>query len=166
MYKNRPVFNAQKVLHKLSKGLVYVGMTTTIMMMLMVVTDVIMRFAFNKPILGSVEVASYMLSIIAFTAIPFVESEEGHIVIPIVFDRFPKKIKVIINTFSGIVGVAILVAIAWASFLLATEYIGRGRTTQVLNIPIYPFVYVAAVCMSLYVIILIVNTIKYIYQNR
>ena len=166
LYKNRPVFNAQKVLHKLSKGLVYVGMTTTIMMMLMVVTDVIMRFAFNKPILGSVEVASYMLSIIAFTAIPFVESEEGHIVIPIVFDRFPKKIKVIINTFSGIVGVAILVAIAWASFLLATEYIGRGRTTQVLNIPIYPFVYVAAVCMSLYVIILIVNTIKYIYQNR
>ncbi len=166
LQKSRPIISVHKVLYKVSKWLAYIGMSMSVLMMLMVVVDVLMRFAFNRPLLGSVEVASYMLSIIAFTAIPFVESEEGHIVIPIVFDRFPQRIRVVVNTFVNTIGLIILVIVGWASFLLAREYIGRGRTTQVLNIPIYPFVYIAAVCMSLYVIIMIVNTVKYIYQNR
>ncbi len=164
--KDNPIYNTQKVLYKVSKALSYIGMAMAILMMLMVVVDVCMRFALNMPVLGSVEVASYMLSIIAFTAIPFVESEEGHIVIPILFDRFPQRIRVIVNAVTNILGIGILVAIAWASFLLAPEYLQRGKTTQVLHIPIWPFVYLAAVCVSLYVIIMIVNTIKYIYQNR
>jgi len=154
------------VLHKISRWVSHAGMAMAIIMMLMVVVDVVMRFVLNKPILGSVELASYMLSIIAFTAIPFVESEEEHIVIPLLFDRFPKKVRLFVNTLVSVIGLGLLVLIGLASYLLAAEYLHRGKVTQVLSIPLYPFVFIAALCISLYAIILIVNAIKYIYLNR
>ena len=160
------IMRTHKILYKISKWVSYVGMAMTVIMMLMIVIDVVLRFALNKPILGSVELASYMLSVIAFTAIPFVESEEGHIVIPLLFDRFPKKVRLFVNTLISVIGLGILVLIGLASFLLAAEYLHRGKVTQVLSIPLYPFVFIAALCISLYAIILTVNAIKYIYLNR
>jgi TRAP-type C4-dicarboxylate transport system permease small subunit len=164
--KDSPIMRTQVVLHKISRWVSYAGMAMAIIMMLMVVVDVVMRFVLNKPILGSVELASYMLSIIAFTAIPFVESEEEHIVIPLLFDRFPKKVRLFVNTLVSVIGLGILVLIGLTSYLLAAEYLHRGKVTQVLSIPLYPFVFIAALCISLYAIILIVNAIKYIYLNR
>ena len=154
------------VLYTISKWISHVGMAMTVIMMLMIVVDVLLRFALNKPILGSVELASYMLSIIAFTAIPFVESEEGHIVIPLLFDRFPEKVRIFVNTLIGLIGLGLLVLIGLGSFFLTTEYLHRGKVSQVLSIPLYPFVFIAALCISLYAIILIVNIIKYIHLNR
>ena len=164
--KDSPIMRTHVVLTKISKSISYVGMAITIIMMLMIVVDVVMRFTLNKPILGSVELASYMLSVIAFTAIPFVENEEGHIFIPLLFDRFPKKVRLFVNTLISAIGLGILVLIGLASFFLASEYLHRGKVTQVLSIPLYPFVFIAALCISLYAIILVVNTIKYIYLNR
>jgi len=164
--KKGPLIKTHAVLHKISKWISYVGGAMTIIMMLMVVADVISRLTFNKPILGSVEIASYMLSIIAFTTIPLVESENMHIAIPLLFDRLPKKIRLFASALIGFFGLGILALIALASYLLAVEYIGRGKVTQVLSIPIYPFVFIAAVCILLYAIILFVNTVEYIYQNK
>ena len=164
--KDSPLIKTHTVLHKVSKWFSYVGGAVTIIMMLMVVLDVILRFTFNRPILGSVEIASYMLSIIAFTTIPLVESERMHIAIPLLFDRLPKKVRLLACALVGIIGIGILALLSVASFLLATEYIGRGKVTAVLSIPIYPFVFIAAVCISLYTIVLIVNTIEYIYQYK
>jgi TRAP-type C4-dicarboxylate transport system permease small subunit len=154
------------VLYKIGKSISYVGMAMTVLMMLMIVVDVILRFALNKPILGTVELASYMLSIIAFTAIPFVESEEGHIVIPLLFDRFPKTARLWINTMISAVGSGLLVLIGLGSFLLGVEYLDRGKVSQVLSMPLYPFVFIAAFCISLCAMALILNAIKYIYLNR
>jgi TRAP-type C4-dicarboxylate transport system permease small subunit len=164
--KDSPLMRTHGLLHKISKWVTYAAMAMTVIMMLMVVIDVFMRFAFNKPILGSVELASYMLSIIAFTTIPFVESEAEHIVIPLLFDRFPKKVRLLANTFVALIGLGIVVLIGLASFFLAAEYIGRGKVTQILCIPLYPFVFIAALCISLYAILLIVNAIKYIQFNK
>lgn len=164
--KDSPLMRTHDVLHKISKWVSHVGMAMAILMMLMVVVDVVMRFTLNKPILGSVELASYMLSIIAFTAIPLVESEEEHVIIPLLFDHFPKKVRLFINTITAVIGLGILVLIGLASFLLAVEYLHRGKVTQVLGIPLYPFVFIAALCISLYTIILVVNAIKYIHLNR
>ncbi|MBN1105639.1 MAG: TRAP transporter small permease [Deltaproteobacteria bacterium] len=164
--KDSPLMRTHGVVYMVGKWISYVGMAMTLLMMLMVVMDVFLRFAFNQPILGSVELASYMLSIIAFTAIPFVESEEGHIVIPLVFDRFPKKVRLFVNTLISALGVGLLALIALGSFILVTEYLDRGKCSQVLSIPLYPFVFIGAVCISLYAAALIVNTIKYISLNR
>jgi len=164
--KDNPIMKTHRVLNKISKWVSHIGMAMAIIMMLMVVVDVVMRFTLNKPILGSVELASYMLSIIAFTAIPFVESEEEHIVIPLLFDRFPKKVRLFVTTIVSVIGLGILVLIGLASYLLAIEYLHRGKVTQVLSIPLYPFVFIAALCISLYAMILILNAIKYIYLNR
>lgn len=164
--KDSPLIKTHAALYKISKWFSYVGGAVTIIMMLMVVVDVIMRFTLNKPILGSVEIASYMLSIIAFTTIPFVESERMHIAIPLLFDRLPKKVRFFVSALVGFIGIGILALLALTSYLLATEYIGRGKVTAVLSIPIYPFVFIASVCITLYTIILIVNTIEYIYQYK
>jgi len=160
------VITMHNVLYKISKSISYLGMTCTILMMLMIVLDVIMRFLFNKPILGTVELASYMLSIIVFTTIPMVESEEGHISISILFDRLPRKIGTFIYAFVYIIGIGILVLISWSSFLLAADYMQRNRLTSILYIPVYPFVYLAAVCIALYALIMLINLLKRIFIRK
>jgi len=160
------ILKSRSALHTVSSWVSYVGMATVIIMMLMVVVDVALRFFIGKPILGSVELASYMLSIIAFTAIPLVESEEMHVSIPLVFDRFPQKVRLWINSLVNLIGLGLLILLSWSSFLLAFEHLRRGKVTQVLHIPLYPFVFIAAVCVTLYGVILIVNSLTYIYLKK
>jgi TRAP-type C4-dicarboxylate transport system permease small subunit len=164
--QDAPLVKTHERLYKIGKAISCVGMAMAVLMMLMVVLDVLLRFALNKPILGSVELASYMLSIIAFTAIPLAESEERHVVIPVFFDRLPRKVRLYVYVFVSVLGAAFVVLIGLGSFSLAFEYMDRGKVTQVLGIPLYPFVFIAALCISLYAIVLIVNAVKYIDQNR
>ena len=161
-----PFLGTRSVLSKVSKAVAQLGVLCTVLMMLMIVADVLMRFLFNEPILGSVELASYMLSVIAFTTIPLVESEERHIVIPVFFDHFPRRVRLAIYTFVSLLGICTLAFIAWSSFDLAAEYARRGKITSILSIPVYPFVYLSAVCLTLYAVIMVFNLVNNVCIKR
>jgi TRAP-type C4-dicarboxylate transport system permease small subunit len=75
--------------------------------------EVIFRYLFNKPILGTVEISSYLLVIFCFTGIAFTQSQRGHINIELVTQRLPADLQRILRIITLILSLATFVVITW-----------------------------------------------------
>ncbi|OPY71878.1 MAG: 2,3-diketo-L-gulonate TRAP transporter small permease protein YiaM [Syntrophorhabdus sp. PtaU1.Bin058] len=75
--------------------------------------EVIFRYFFNKPILGTVEISSYLLVIFCFTGIAFTQSQRGHINIELVTLRFPEGTQRMLRIITLILSLTTFMIITW-----------------------------------------------------
>jgi TRAP-type C4-dicarboxylate transport system permease small subunit len=77
-----------RILHAL--GLV--AGATTFLMMLLVVCNVVSRFAFNKPVEGTLEITESALTVLIFLALAMTQHEGGHIKVVLLTQRLPARL--------------------------------------------------------------------------
>ena len=75
--------------------------------------EVIFRYLFNQPILGTVEISSYLLVIFCFTGVAFTQSQRGHINIELVTQRLPVSLQRTLRIIVLILSLATFVVITW-----------------------------------------------------
>jgi TRAP-type transport system small permease protein len=141
-----------KKLKKFSTGLSYVGAVALFAMMLLTASDVVGRYLFNKPVLGAYELTEYLVLILIFSFLSNTQAHKDHVSVDLIFVKFPKKARFIINLFNHIVCLVLMLLICWMSFLKALELKEVGEASANLHIPQYPFVYflvIGCVVMSI-----------------
>src|SRR5699024_11867252 len=84
------LYNIDKNLRKVEYALALLSGIITIVLMLVVTLDVLLRNFFNKAFPGSYELVVLLFLGIVFLAIPFVQSLKEHINIDIVTSSLPK----------------------------------------------------------------------------
>ena len=72
--------------------LLVIGTTVLAVMMFFIMTDVLLRYIFNSPILGSYEIVEYMMALLIPFGVVYCAHTKGHVAVDILFDRFPKGI--------------------------------------------------------------------------
>jgi len=75
--------------------------------------EVIFRYFFNKPILGTVEISSYLLVIFCFMGIAFTQSQRGHINIELVTLRLPEGMQRMLRIITLILSLTTFMIITW-----------------------------------------------------
>lgn len=75
--------------------------------------EVIFRYLFNKPILGTVEISSYLLVIFCFTGVAFTQSQRGHINIELVTQRLPPSFQRVLRIITLTLSFVTFVVITW-----------------------------------------------------
>jgi TRAP-type C4-dicarboxylate transport system permease small subunit len=75
--------------------------------------EVIFRYLFNKPILGTVEISSYLLVIFCFTGIAFTQSQRGHINIELVTQNLPASLQRMLRIITLILSLTVFAVITW-----------------------------------------------------
>ncbi len=150
-------------IQRLSRYLFYLGCGATVVMGLLTVVDVTLRYVANHPIMGTVELVSYLLCLAFFSTIAWTEVEGRHIVIEFLFDRFPAKIRLPVRAFVDCLSLVTVGLMTWGSFVYAS---GQESVSGVLHIPILPFVYFAAFCWLLYALAILVNLTKSLQKEN
>jgi len=56
-----------------------IGRGILALMVLLITADVVMRYFFNSPIKGSYELVQFMLSMIVFLGLAFMQTKKGHV---------------------------------------------------------------------------------------
>ena len=79
----------------------------------LICSEVLLRYAFNRPILGSVEITEYMLVFIVFFGMAYTQSVAGHIKIEVIPDHLSPKLQHILRIVSLIVALGIFAIITW-----------------------------------------------------
>jgi TRAP-type C4-dicarboxylate transport system permease small subunit len=131
---------------------------------LITVSDVIMRYFFNKPINGSFELTEYLMVIIVFMAIPWATMRDAHVRIDLITGRFTKRKQAILYAISCLLAMIISFIIAWYT-IPETRYVyNLKQKSDMLDIPAYPFYFLIAVGMFTLVFILIAVLIQYIEE--
>jgi len=129
----------------------FVSGFTLVTMMLLTVADVIMRGAFNKPILGVYELTCLFLTFIVFFAVGYAQDYKEHVVIDVLYDLLPLKGQRIISYLSSIMYLAMVTLVCWVVFKYGLSLIPTNATTAVLKIPHWPVVIFSSIGLVGYI---------------
>lgn len=75
--------------------------------------EVIFRYFFNKPILGTVEISAYLLVIFGYTGMAWTQSQKGHIIIELVTEKLSERTNHILRIISYILSLVVFALITW-----------------------------------------------------
>ena len=125
----------------------------------------VMRKALNAPIVGAEDVLILVLVLVVALSIPLGARTGAHIEIEVLENRmsaaFAKWSLILVK----LLGVALLLTMAWRTWHAGQSASRFGETTQQLLISYEPFYYVLAVSVALYALVLLID-IWQLLRNR
>ena len=129
-------------------------------MVLLTVTDITLRRVFNSPLPFSFELTETLLVIVVFCSVAYTTYIGRHISIDVIVSRFPLKTRKSIETVIDFICAALFGLVAWRSILRAIHIWNIEQVTGILEIPIYPFIFIVALGSTLASLILLVKVIN------
>jgi len=118
-------------------------------MMLLTFVDVVARYLFNFPLRGGFEVTELMLLVLIFAGLPLVSHADEHVTMDFIDRLLPQAaLRVLVRAVHALCA-ALMFFLAWQMWLKAQTIGGYGDTTDVIKIPVAPFVYFMAAMILL-----------------
>ena len=139
-------------------GVVAVGVL--VCMMMLTVTDVCLRYIFNRPIMASKEITEYMMVIVGFLGFAWCALKGMHIKVNLLVSRFSERTQAIIDTVNHIIVIGLCVLIASQAFSESLTIKELGRGSDITDIPNYPFYMVVFFGYFLLLIVMVPMLIK------
>ena len=142
----------------LAGGWVIVGL------MVYTVADVILRYIFNRPFSGSIEVTEFAMSAIVFLGIAWCGWLGGHVAVDILerpLENPRLRFVPIILTF---ISAVLFAAIAW---LTVDEALSTtSRVSNMMRWPHYPFQFIVALGSAMYAVVLLIQSIQMLVRDN
>lgn len=129
--------------------------------MLITVADIIGRRAFGRPVGGAFELSELMLVIVVFGSMASCELIRGHITVGLIVSRFRQRTQDIIDSLMYLLFLAISCLITWQLFVHAMREMG-GQVTAVLQVPVFPAIFIAAFGGLLLSLLILMNLLPFI----
>ena len=150
----------------MNSALKYVCVSLLFFMMALGTVDVIGRYLFNKPILGTLEVFEILLPAIVLLGLGYTQENRGHVTMELLVLQLSPRTKTILDVVTNGCALFISVLILWRGWILTTLYWRMGRTIPTIDVPMFLpqlFVPLGALVLSL---VLMVQMLEYIIQLK
>jgi TRAP-type C4-dicarboxylate transport system permease small subunit len=118
-------------------------------MMLLTFADVVARYLFNFPLRGAFEVTELMLLVLIFAGLPLVSHADEHVTMDFIDRMLPQAASLMLVRLIHALVALVMFFLAWQVWIKANRIAGYGDTTDVIKIPVGPFVYFMAVMIAL-----------------
>ena len=118
-------------------------------MMALTFVDVVLRYVFNRPLAGAFEVTELMLLVLIFAGLPLVTHAGEHVTMDLIDRLLGARARRLMARLVELGCSALMFLLAWLMWLKAGRIAGYGDTTDVLRIPVGPFVYFMAAMILL-----------------
>ena len=128
--------------------------------MLLVVTNVILRRVFNKPILGAYEYTGFFTAIIVSFGLAYCALQNGHIAIGFILEKYNIKIQKYIHLLSNVVTLGFMIVFSWQIFRYATRIMHTGQVSPTTQTPFYIVVYVTGIGFLVLSLVLVIKTLE------
>ncbi|MBU1156723.1 MAG: TRAP transporter small permease [Proteobacteria bacterium] len=148
------------LIQKVTRVLTYVGMFLLIPMMLWTTAEVVGRAVWSRPIPGTLEMSSYMLSVFVLLGLAYTHQVKGHVRVTMFTDRLPEKVSMSLDLITTLLSIFIIAILCWQGYVVAMEEVS---VSDMLRVPQYPFrmlVSVAALFLCLELICDLVDTVR------
>lgn len=146
------------------KVLAYSAGSVLSLMMFLIMCDVILRYIFNKPIIGAYEIVQYMMAILTSFAVVYCAYEKGHVSVEVVFDRLPKSVQLILACIISFLLLILLVLFSWQNVLYIKELYNQRIVSAILYIPTYPFVAAVAISFIGSCVVVLIDFIETLFK--
>jgi len=108
----------EKAISGLTSGLMLIAGISIVLMMVHVSADILMKYIFNLPIQGTLEIVSYYYMVGAvFLPLAAVERSHGHIFVEVFTQRLAPRVVAAIDGFAKTLGVVYVAILTWMTGL-------------------------------------------------
>jgi len=137
-----------------------IGVFFLAMMMLVTTVDVISRFLFNLPVLGSIEITGFLLVATILLGIPYAAAKKQHVTIDILTYKLSDRKRLVLHSITTLVAIILFSVVVWRSIQYAILMDKMNRVTAVLQTPIFPFVLLVAFGFALTCFVLLGDLLR------
>ncbi len=148
-----------KVVFNLSKGLNKIAEIALACMILLTMSDVVLRTV-RAPIVGTYEMVGLLGAIIISFAIPFTSWMKGHVRVDFAILKLSPRAKAIVDIITRCVGTALFFAIGWHLLILGAEALKAGEVTPTRHIPFYLVIYAVGAASFFQSLVLFCDILK------
>ena len=132
-----------------------------------IITEVVMRKVWLRPIDWMHEATEYSLLWIGFLVAAWVLRSEGHVNIDILLDRLKPETQALVNTIISVIGVIVFLIITWFSLQVALGYLQTDfRLPTITRPPKFPIFIIIPVGSFLLIIQFMRRTRRYFRSWR
>ncbi len=128
-------------------------------LMSMTALDLLLRNLSNTSILGSIELTELMMVVIVFFSLAQCEADDGHIRIELIMAKFSQKTRTIVDIFTQGLCTTVFALMSISIFHHAINMKKYGEVTMDLNLPLYPYVYIASFGCVIMALVLFCKTL-------
>jgi len=137
-----------------------IGRGILALMVLLITADVVMRYFFNSPIKGSYELVQFMLSMIVFLGLAFMQTKKGHVSISLLTSKLSSSQRSVIGSATYLLCLITFALVSWRCILQAETLRISNTSSDVLSIPNFPFMYIVAFGSIMICLIFIIDFIR------
>lgn len=109
--------------------------------MLLIVADIFLRYAFNRPIIGTTEITEFMM-VCMLLAMAWCAMEGSHIKIDVIIKRLPPRFQATVDSITFLISLGVFAVLAWQGFLTALYSWDYWVVSSMLDIPEFPVVFI------------------------
>jgi len=115
----------------------------------------------ERPILWVVEFSQFGLVTVIFLSLAICEQNKAHVRLEVIITRFPKRLWQTANIFTYLVALVMVVVLLWGSIEEAMfSFFGKEAVSGPLLLPTYPAKFMIVLGLALYLIQLLISTVK------
>jgi TRAP-type C4-dicarboxylate transport system permease small subunit len=138
------------------RGLALIGGGVLLLLMFYTVLDVVLRYVFNAPFSGSLELTEFAMSMIVFLAIAYCGWTGGHVAVDILERPLDDPRLQFVPVLLSFVSAVLFATIAW---LTADEALTQmHRVSNMMRWPHFPFQLTVAFGSAMYAAVLLAQT--------
>ena len=158
----------EKVVVKVSKTMNVIGICSLGVLMLLITSDVIGRFFFNRPVSGTVDIAQYSMIIAVYFSVAYCAVVKGHVSVDMLVSRLPERLQNFIELFTGLASMLLFFFVGWGATQQLMRSFSRKEVSWTVDIPTWPFrVALLAGVLMLFLVLLIeiVHTVSKVLKK-
>jgi TRAP-type C4-dicarboxylate transport system permease small subunit len=112
--------------------------------------DVIGRYFFHAPFAFTVELTQMAMALVVYFGVGLVTHEDAHISADVVTLRLPPRLRAVFAFVTNLLALAFLAVLVWRLWAYAEFLYGKGDTTMVWTVPLWPVAFAVALGSVLY----------------
>ena len=156
-----------RIIEAVIRVLSWIASGALALMVLIIMTNVIGRYIFKKPVLGAVEMVGLLTVIVVFCVLALTESQKAHIYVDIIPSRLPSPVKEILASAICFAGGAFFIIMGWQGWeLMKSNLVPTVITSFVLSLPFAPFMFIMAFGCVLFGLELLLHAIDFVNTEK
>jgi len=118
---------------------------------------------FQVPVSGTYEVVSFLGAIVTAGALGYTQKRKDHIVVDILSDKFPAKVKRVLDRVSYALILAFFTVVSWQTFVYGKRLLRTGELSETLKIAYYPFVFLVSIAFAVLALTVFLDLIETVW---
>jgi len=135
-------------------------------LMLLGAADVIGRYIFNMPIIGTQEIGTALLGLMVFFSLGSTQIAKAHVNVDLFVLRFPPRARAIADLVTTFLALILFSLIAWQAAVTGKYFQEAGRLIYVIHWPLAPFQFIVSFVSLVLCVVFLMQMIESFSQIK